>query len=263
MPRPAHPVRTPRSPTHTAIRFAARPTSRTASRLAAALLLLAAAAGCDAGPGAGGSPAVTDSAGVVLVRNGALPAWSPEQGWWVEEVLRVGGPEAPPELRFGYIADVAVDSAGTLFVLDPEARTVVAVAPDGTHLRTMGGPGEGAGALGPLPSSLVTWRDEVWVADWTQGRMKRFGPDGAPRRPFLLPHGPGARSWWSPAPEEEIRFRAVRRVREADGSWGIRDALFRLRPDFTADTVFPFDYPRPDLGTPEAPRTPAVLNAPA
>ncbi|HSG49558.1 MAG TPA: 6-bladed beta-propeller [Longimicrobiales bacterium] len=232
-------------------------------------ILTAVSAACDAGgegaPDWGGT--VRDSAGVTVVTNPPAPLWSPAEGWWVEETLRVGGDPAVPEALFGYVADVALDPEGRLYVLDQQARAVRVFDRDGSYLHSLGGPGEGPGELGALATSVVVRDGEVWVADWTQSRMNRYGADGTVLPSFPLPHAGGARSWWEEGADGAVYARTLSMAPGPGGAWEGRDHLLRLsgEPDapVSADTVLSFEYAAADLGARGAPRLPPVVNAPA
>lgn len=231
-------------------------------------LLAATVAACAGGgddlPGWGGT--VRDSAGVTLVANPVSPLWSPEEGWWVEETLRVGGDPAVPETLFGYVADVAMDGEGRLYVLDQQARAVRVFDGDGAYLHSLGGPGEGPGELGALATSVLVRNGEVWVADWAQARMNRYGTDGTLLSPFPLPHAAGARSWWQQGADGGVYARTLAMAPGPGGAWEGRDHLLRLSGTpgvaVSADTVLAFRYAAADLGAPGSPRLPPVVNAP-
>lgn len=230
---------------------------------------VALSAGCVAGeddvPGWGGT--LRDSASVALLTNPVAPLWSPEEGWWVEEVLQVGGNPAVPETLFGYVADVAVDGEGRLYVLDQQARAVRVFDAAGGLVRTLGGPGEGPGELGALANSVLVRDGEVWVADWGQDRMNRYAADGTVLPSFPLPHAPGTRSWWEEGADGGVYVRTLSMAPGSDGVWQGRDHLLRLSGApgglVSADTILAFAYDAPDLGTPGSPRLPPVVNAPA
>lgn len=155
----------------------------------------------------------------------SLPAWP------ATEELAVGGDESRPETLFGNVADLAVDEAGRIHVLDQYAREVRIFGPDGVFLGTLGGPGEGPGELSRFAASLVLRGDTLLVGDWAR-RGVHF-------------------------------YRALERVVTEEGRWSGRDLLLRVggawdRPD----TLFAFTYEETDLGGPGEVLAAILVNSP-
>lgn len=219
----------------------------------------------DASPGREhpADPTVTDSAGITLVRNGVVPLWSPEEAWWVEETLRIGGDPSAPETVFGFVADVATDPAGRIYVLDREARAVRVFGPDGDLLRTLDAPGDEPGQDGEAVTSVVVADGEVRVPDGARGRVHRWDTDGASLPSLPLPVAPGTRTWWDATREGVVYFRALALPGDGEGPGSAVDRLYRFRGDGTAEAVLEFEYPSPDPETLDDPGVPAVVNAPA
>ena len=228
---------------------------------ALALIALVASACTDA-PAAGWSGEVRDSAGVAVVRNTGAPMWSDGEAWRASEDLTIGGDEARPETLFGHVADVAVDDAGRMYVLDQQAQAVRVFRPDGRTVGTIGRPGEGPGELGRFTFSALVRGDTLLVVDWGQGRLSRFGTDGAFLASERLPTTGAARSWWAAGPDGPL-FRSLERYTDDEGRWQGRDVLLRYRGEGTADTVLAFDYPQSDIGLRGAPNVPLVINTPS
>jgi hypothetical protein len=123
--------------------------SRFFSGCLAVVMSAAAAAGCGdiQRTGSSGSDAGSpgsDSAGDSVVRN---PAFDPEApaAWRVGDELRVGSVDG--ELAFGRVSDVAPRSAGGMWVLDGQSRTVSGFDESGSLVLTFGRRGEGPGEL--------------------------------------------------------------------------------------------------------------------
>ena len=204
-----------------------------------------------------------DSAGVAIVENRGRGLWTPEQAWRVREDLVLGTDETRPETHFGHVADLAVDPAGRLYVLDQLASVVRVFAADGTPAGTLGGPGEGPGELSRLASSVFLVGDTVHVVDWAQSRVVRFLPDGTTVGSDPLPGDRGARSWWSVAPDGGLVFRSLRMVVDEQRRWRPMDHLVRASRDGTElDTLLTFQYPPSDLGGPGNVVAPLVVNVP-
>ena len=93
-----------------------------------------------------------------------------------ETVYTAGALDGEDWETFGTIGTVAFDGAGNLHILDSEADRIVVVAPDGSFVRTVGGPGEGPGEF-RSPNGLIVDRDGGYVVTSFDG-MEIFGPGG-------------------------------------------------------------------------------------
>ncbi|UCC26158.1 MAG: 6-bladed beta-propeller [Gemmatimonadales bacterium] len=232
--------------------------------LRALLCLLTFSAGCGEEVSPGWSGAIVDSAGVTIVRNPLQPIWAPEEGWWVEELFRVGGDESVPASHFGYVADAALGEDGRIYVLDQRAQAVRVFDSDGGLVRSLGGPGEGPGELGRLATSVLESGGEILVVDWVQHRLSRYDvADGRVLPSLPLPHAPAAQSWWESGGDGEVYLRSLSRSRATDGGWSSDDWLLRWVDEARTDTVLRFEYPATGLGARGAPRLSPVVNAPA
>jgi hypothetical protein len=224
------------------------------------LSLAVTAAACESSPGADWAGSVVDSAGVRIVQNPVAPEWTPQEGWWVEEALRIAGDEAVPETLFGYVVDAARGPNGRIYVLDQQARAVRVFDPEGAFVATLGGPGEGPGELGTVPTSMDFLGDTLVVTDWTQGRMNRYLPDGTALSAPELPEPLRRRSWLRAA-DGVLWVRTLNYSDEGDGEgWRAQDRLYRW--DEEPQEVFAFPYERSDVGARGSPRLPLVVNAP-
>lgn len=238
---------------------------RPASAGLAALALASLAAACGDGMpvASGAGPVTTDSAGVRLVQNGVAPRWTPEESWWVEETLRIGGDDAAPESLFGFVSDVAVDGEGRLYVLDQQALEIRVFGPDGAFLRTLGGPGQGPGELGKLPASVLIRGDQVWVPDWAQARVNRWDLDGQPLPSFAIPHELGARSWWRVGADGGVYVRVLTSPGIKGGAGAAGDRLDRLEDDGTLKPALAFVPSGSGKERLEDTGLPVLINAPA
>jgi hypothetical protein len=135
--------------------------------------------GCVPGEGVDdGRVSVRDSAGVTIVENHGSPedisSWSLSDS----PVLELGVVDGPEEYQFHGITDLALVSDSVLAVLNGGSGEVRFYDRAGSHLRTVGGSGEGPGEF-QAPISL--WRfgiDSLLVWD---GRLQRFSlisPEG-------------------------------------------------------------------------------------
>lgn len=158
---------------------------KTATRPLGHLLALISMAACSGGEAWTGT--VTDSAGVTIVANTDRGMWGEGEGWTLEPELRIGVVEGDPELQFGQIGLIAVDSRGRVFVLDAQARNVRVFSSDGTYEQTIGQPGEGPGELGTQLGGLyIGPGDTLLVPDLANQRVNRYAPDGTSLGSFPL-----------------------------------------------------------------------------
>ncbi len=144
----------------------------------AVLLLALSAVACDGG-GSRWAGTITDSAGVTIVSNGDLGIWAPGEEWTLEEELRVGALEGPPEYQIGQVGSIALDSKGRIYVLDSQAQHIRVYSPDGIYERTVGARGGGPGELGNALALLMGTGDTLLVPDGQNLRFTRYAPDGS------------------------------------------------------------------------------------
>lgn len=174
-------------------------------RILGCFLLGTLAAGCGSGSAGDWAGTVTDSAGVTVVSNPARALWDDGEAWRVEEELRIGALDGPPEYQFGQIAWIDTDSRGNIYVLDQQAQHVQVYDPEGSHLRTIGRPGTGPAELsqGAL-AVLVGPGDTVFVVDNGAQRVTRFLPDGTDAGSFGIPFTEGISLKWELAPDGRL-----------------------------------------------------------
>lgn len=127
--------------------------------------------------------------GTIHVLNPGTGLWGEEPAWRLVEDVRIGAVEGEGPDVFGQIRGVAVDSRGRVHVLDAQAHELRVFRPDGTHLRTLGGRGEGPGELSQPFGLGIDGSDRVWVADWNN-RYTVWDSSGAlagtRARPFVV-----------------------------------------------------------------------------
>lgn len=131
------------------------------------------AVGCGAGADSADHPYITPIAGSFWLPDTVtvLPSGAPRGAAAIVEFRRrleaaslvttVGSADSPSFAVFGRITDLAVDSAGDLYVLDALASEIRQFGPDGTFRRRFGGKGDG-------PTEL---RDPVAVAFTSSGAL--------------------------------------------------------------------------------------------
>lgn len=134
--------------------------------LALALPLSAGLSGCDEP-----RPAYTvrDSAGVRIVENRA-PEWGPEEVWRLgEPSLDLGGANAAGAEAFEYVAAAFFSGDGRLVVVET-GGDIHTFAPDGRHLDTAGGDGDGPGEFRMVAGAGILG-DTIWVYDYSHRRL--------------------------------------------------------------------------------------------
>lgn len=205
--------------------------------LFAGVLLLLAAGACsgDGAPGSG-TAVVTDSAGIRVVDNAGSGSWTADEVWRFEEELRIGVESGDPELQFGNIVGIDVDSEGQIVAYDGQARRVRVFAPDGTletaFGRAGGGPGElGSASVQPPSGLFVDAQDAVAVPDLLNQRLARFDLEGNPLESPTLAMDQGIPMMWARDDQRRI-YQQFRRMdmTGASGLEGMIDEIVRLGP---------------------------------
>ncbi len=202
-------------------------------------LLIVAACGGDARDWAG---TVRDSAGVAIVDNPAAELWTPGTRPTVVEELRIGTATGAPELQFGQISGIDVDSQGRIFVLDQQASRIRVFGPDGAFIKEMGARGSGPGELSQFALGVfLTAGDTLLVADMGQARTTRWAPDGTPLGSVPIDMAQGIPMRWDITPDRrlvqqartmplpgamDVEARDFLLVRGSDGA--VRDTLLEL-----------------------------------
>ena len=112
--------------------------------------------------------------------HGPRPAWSQDEAWTVgpASVTVAQGPGAD----FFHVAGAVRLSDGRLVVADGGSSEVRYFAPDGTHLASVGGEGEGPGEYALIQALGPAGGDSVWVYDYGTARITVLTPDGATAR---------------------------------------------------------------------------------
>jgi hypothetical protein len=215
---------------------------------------------------------VRDSAGVRMVENrldtALLPRWTPDR---VETSL--GAVVGAPAHEFGSIVAAVRLADGSVAVADQQALEIRIFGADGTHVRTVGGPGEGPGefrrisSLGAFaPDSLVVWdhalrRATVLAGDGEVMRTVRLSPPadagGPPTSTRLGPVMPGEGNRWT-----SVAYPHSMRPRVMEATM-VRDPVFVLLHDSTGSpsgTVATSEY-ETLLVPPADPRVQAITTA--
>lgn len=147
-----------------------------------ALAMVSAALGCSADSRVAHEWAGTvyDSAAVTVVANPVVGLWTEATAWKLEEELRIGVVDGDPMREFGFIASLAVDDSGRIYVLDSMARQIRIFDPGGRFVSAFGQRGSGPGELSSPSAVLIGGGDTILVPDVPNGRVQRFLTDGSP-----------------------------------------------------------------------------------
>ena len=149
----------------------------------------ACAGGTDGG-GSGGS-VVRDSAGIVIVEN-ERSALDARLGWVVgsEPTVIIGTAGGDPAYELFRVGGATRLSDGRIVVANAGTGELRVYDPDGLHLASWGGQGDGPGEFGPMaPGGLEPWPgDSLMARDAFSGRISIFAADGTFGR-ALRPEG--------------------------------------------------------------------------
>jgi len=152
---------------------------------AAVLGALVLTAGCGTGPGSSDPPPagveIRDSLGITIVEVRSLEDPGPGglEVAWSDTVRfgRAGDAEADAAYLFGAVMGAVRLSDGTVVVADMQAAALRMFAPDGTHLRTVGGRGQGPGEFVGIQGLRILPGDSIFVLD-RGTRWSLFEPGG-------------------------------------------------------------------------------------
>jgi hypothetical protein len=196
----------------------------------------------------GRTATVTDSAGITIVTNDGASTTVPS--WSTEVDLAVGEVDGAPEYIFGQIADVDVDDAGNLYVLDRQAQRALVFGPDGEYLRRLAGPGEGPGELSREARDIhVASDNSIYIVDTWQFRATKYRSDGTPIQTIRLDYGRPGPFTLHHLDDGRMLVRWFTYNVDADGRLVPWDALLISDSTQTSfDTLFAFNYESPDLG---------------
>jgi hypothetical protein len=148
------------------------------SRLASALgVLMPVLVGCEAGAPSSSLEVIREILpnGATLVRYAALPQ---QPTTTLEADLSIGRLEGEAWEVFGDVRGIEADPDGAIYVLDYQSREIQVFDPDGSHLRTLGGPGDGPGELTAANGLLMDPQGILWVNDHGKMRFVGLQPDG-------------------------------------------------------------------------------------
>ena len=113
--------------------------------------------------------------GTVRVTN--IPPAEAPPTWTLVEELRVGIVEGAGPDAFGRLKGLVALDDGGFAVLEAQAQELRVFGPDGAHVATHGGKGEGPGEFANANGLMLDPRSRIWVPDTRNGRMSVFDPE--------------------------------------------------------------------------------------
>lgn len=124
-----------------------------------------------------------DSAGVEIVESHA-PAWGESERWTVdpEPLVDLTATGDGREHQFFRVVGGTRLSDGTIVVADDGDDELRLFSPEGEHLRTLGGPGEGPGEFIRLGRVTALPGDSILAYETWPPKLTVFGPDGGVAR---------------------------------------------------------------------------------
>lgn len=142
------------------------------------LLALIAACSCAGGDQEAAEQSNPEEDNAPVVANVGPGRWAESgvQAWSLAERVRIGSVEGNGPDVFGRVRNVRVDSEGHIWVFDWQSFELRKFDTDGTHLASIGGPGQGPGEFSENACLIDSPPDEMWVED--AGRYQRFNLDG-------------------------------------------------------------------------------------
>lgn len=122
---------------------------------------------------------VVDSSGIRIVENRVGETDIPVFGELGAIEVEVGVREGDPQYALTQVLAVRATSSGGLLVAESRSRELRYFDRSGTHLRTVGGQGEGPGEFSSMSTFSGMAADTVWIWDSRNQRITCFAPDGA------------------------------------------------------------------------------------
>lgn len=169
--------------------------------------------------------------GVKYVRNPAAPANGATKVD-MEALWELGGETDDEDQFFGIIADIEIDDAGNVYLLDSQLSEVKIFSADGEFIRSIGREGEGPGEF-RRPSAIFLTKDgNVGVMQTIPAKIVLLTPEGDPMgdHPLPQPEGGGYQILTSGQANQGQLVLGLRRDKVADdqSEWAARNFLVRI-----------------------------------
>jgi len=124
---------------------------------------------------------------IIVLSYGSASARAEKSTFALKEDLSIGVEGGDENLLFGSVADIGLDAAGNIYVLDWENRRVQVFDPKGKFLRSIvGKQGQGPEEIAMLGGAAVSPAGIIAVLDRGGNKVLILGPDGEFRRFFKL-----------------------------------------------------------------------------
>lgn len=176
-----------------------------------------------------------DSGGVEILES-LEPVWGDGEGWRVagDPLVRIGRVEGDPAYLFSDVLGAVRLDDGTMVVGDFGTQEVRIFGPDGEHLRTTGGRGEGPGEFSGMSAMGRGYGRTAWIFDFSLRRLTWLDASGEVERLTTLAAEPPMLQPVGPLPDGTFVFRQLwgaTRVAEAEESGFRRDPVAYVRFD--------------------------------
>ena len=117
----------------------------------------------------------TLASGTIHVTN--IPAANASPTWTLVEELRVGTLEGTGPDAFAYLKGLVALEGGGFAVLDSQIQELRVFGPDGAHVASHGGKGQGPGEFADANGLMLGPSGLIWIPDGRNGRMSVFDPE--------------------------------------------------------------------------------------
>jgi hypothetical protein len=169
--------------------------------------------------------------GVKVVANPATPI-KDATTVAMDEMWRLGGYSDNEDEFFGVIADIEIDDAGNVYLLDSQLAEVKIYDKDGNFINAVGREGEGPGEF-RMPSAIFFTREgNIAVVQTMPGKIVVLTPDGDPAGEFPIPKpedgGFQLLIGASAAADNVVLFMARTNFDQAAGKWSRTDFLAQV-----------------------------------
>ncbi|MCY3612317.1 MAG: hypothetical protein OXH51_12360 [Gemmatimonadetes bacterium] len=105
------------------------------------------------------------------------PSANASPTWTLVEELRVGTLEGTGPDAFAYLKGLVALEDGGFAVLDSQIQEVRVFGPDGAHVASHGGKGQGPGEFADANGLMLGPSGLIWIPDGRNGRMSVFDPE--------------------------------------------------------------------------------------
>jgi hypothetical protein len=150
----------------------------------------------------------------------------------MEELWELGGDTDDEDQFFGIIADIEIDDAGNVYLLDSQLSEVKIFTADGEFLRSIGREGEGPGEFRRASTIFFTKEGNIGVMQTIPAKIVILTPQGEPvgDQPLPEPEGGGFQILTSGQANNGQLVLGMARTKVADDQsmWTRNDFLTRI-----------------------------------